>query len=67
MSVISIDITSPGTVDSLRRELRVRDLECIRLRHALREACDGWEHLWRSENNDEPPAGIAELRKLVQP
>ncbi len=43
VSVISIDITSPDTVESLRRQLAASDLERIRLRHALREALDAIE------------------------
>ena len=43
----------------------------IRLRAALREAADELEDLWRSENNDEPPDGLATMlatwRALVQP
>lgn len=36
----------------------------VAMRSARDEACAGWEELWRSENNDPPPACIAELRKV---
>lgn len=57
------------------RAASARDLEARRtaqvladrLAAGLREALDGWESCWTSENNDEPPARIGELRKLVQP
>lgn len=46
---------------TLKKAFEHRDM----LHAVLIEALDGWESLWRSDNNDPPPDEIAELRQRV--
>jgi hypothetical protein len=49
----------------LRTENQAVDVHHIRLRDGLRRACDGYEQLWRSENNGDLPECLdVELREL---
>jgi hypothetical protein len=61
-----LDIITAQLSSALAESTRLRD-ELKSMTRARNEACDGWESLWRSDNNDEPPAEIAALRKVGQP
>ncbi len=51
--------------EKLEDIIEALDNRVAALKQALLDACDGWERLYTSDYNDDPPDEIAELRGIA--